>query len=108
MNDPVPSLAAHRGVTQTLPSRRGDVERYDGGTESVLFVAGSSQRHVLNAPARAIWEACDGTTTIEELVRAICTVFSVSYGAALHDIEVVLGALERAGLVAWTGNEGRT
>jgi hypothetical protein len=49
-----------------LPQRNRDVELREVGDESVL-VTPSGDTFVLNPTARAIWELCDGTTTVDEL-----------------------------------------
>ena len=90
-----------------LPVRRTDVRLIDEDTRSVLIKVEEDVAHVLNPTARAVWELCDGTTTLDELVDAICQVFSVPHGVALRDVAAVLAQLEDAGLVAWGPNGGQ-
>ncbi len=90
---------------QHLPRRRTDVLLMDEDTRSTLIDPDVGTTHVLNPTARAIWELCDGTTTLDELVNAICEVFSVPHGEALRDVAAVLGQLEQAGLVTWSADE---
>lgn len=90
---------------QRLPVRRTKVRLIDEDTRSVLIDDQKGVTHVLNPTARAIWELCDGTTTLDELVDAICKVFSVPHGVALHDVAAVLAQLEGAGLVSWGRND---
>ena len=90
---------------QRLPQRSTDVLLMDEDTRSTLIEPDAGTTHVLNPPARAIWELCDGTTTLDELVGAICEVFSVPHGQALRDVAAVLGQLEQAGLVTWSTDE---
>ena len=90
-----------------LPVRRTDVVLDGDDTRSVLIDPGRGDGHVLNPTARAIWELCDGTTTLDELVDAICQVFSVPHGVALRDVAAVLAELEAAGLVSWSNGEGQ-
>ena len=90
-----------------LPVRRTDVRLIDEDTRSVLIDDTQGVTHVLNPTARAIWELCDGTTTLDELVDAICQVFSVQHGVALRDVAAVLAQLEDAGLVAWASDDGQ-
>lgn len=89
-----------------LPIRRTDVLLMDEDTRSVLVDPEAGTSHVLNPTARAIWELCDGTTTLDELVGAICEVFSVPHRDALRDVAAVLGRFEDAGLVKWS-DEGQ-
>jgi hypothetical protein len=84
-----------------LPRRRDDVRLYDKELRSYLAVPGRRVAHELNPTARAVWELCDGTTTIDELVDAIRKVFSVDRAVATADVNTVVCQLEAAGLVAW-------
>lgn len=87
---------------QRLPSRRPDVLLREDDPQTLLFPWDEDTTHVLNPTARAIWELCDGTTTIGELADAICEVFSVPRERAVADVAAVLVQLSEAGLVAWT------
>jgi hypothetical protein len=53
----------------------------------------------LNESAAALWELCDGSTTIEEMVMAICEVSSISPAQARDDVERTLAEFERARLL---------
>jgi PqqD family protein of HPr-rel-A system len=88
-----------------LPVRRTDMRFNDEDTRSLVVDPVRGTTHVLNPTARAIWELCDGSTTLDELVDAICQVFSVPHGVALRDVAGVLGQLEEAGLVGWTSED---
>jgi hypothetical protein len=68
---------------------------------SYLVAPDQEVAHELNPTARAVWELCDGTTTVEEVVDAICRVFSVDRSVALADVTTVVGQLEAADLVRW-------
>lgn len=93
--------------TRNMPVRREGIRLRDGETRSLLIDPDRDVTHVLNPSARAIWELCDGTTTIDELVGAICQVFSVTHSEALRDVAAVLADLEAAGLVEWSPDDGR-
>jgi hypothetical protein len=92
--------------TQRLPVRREGVILQDEDTRSVLLDGNSGTTYVLNPTARAIWELCDGNTTSDELVAAICQVFSVPEQVALHDVTEAVRKLEEAGLVVWSHQDG--
>ena len=53
----------------------------------------------LNESAAAVWELCDGTTTVGEIVSAICDLSSIAPSRARRDVERTLAALEEAGLM---------
>jgi hypothetical protein len=87
---------------QRLPRRRLDVEVREDGSDSEVVAASSDAVHVLNPTARAIWELCDGATTVDEMVAAICQLFDVPRSTAFRDVHAVIGQLQRAGLVNWS------
>ncbi len=84
----------------TMPTRRADVQFRDEDRE-VLVVAPQQTAYALNPMARAIWELCDGMTTIEEMTDAICQVFDVDRPTAVTDVRSVIDGLTSAGLVYW-------
>lgn len=85
----------------TVPVRRTEFEARRDGEQVWLRDPDQAHAHVLNATAFALWELCDGITTPEEMVEAICTLFGVSRGEAERDVELGLADLARAGLVEW-------
>lgn len=82
-----------------LPQRRQDVELRDSGYQSVL-VTPSGSTYALNPTARAIWELCDGATTVDELAEAISAVFVVDHDAAIRDVAATIEQLQAADLVS--------
>jgi Coenzyme PQQ synthesis protein D (PqqD) len=54
---------------QIKPYRRPGVIHYEAADEIVVYCPATSQAASLNESARAIWELCDGTRTIDD----ICT-----------------------------------
>jgi hypothetical protein len=84
-----------------LPQRRSDVGLRDDGQETWLVTGDPTVAHLLNPTARAIWELCDGTTTLEEVVSAICEIFDVPHSTALTDVTNVVDQLVAADLVTW-------
>jgi len=54
-------------TAQTKPVREPGVLHYQLFDELVLYRASTSQAASLNESARAIWELCDGTRTIEDI-----------------------------------------
>ena len=84
-----------------LPQRRSDVELRDEGQETWLVTGDPAVAHLLNPTARAIWELCDGTTTLDEVVSAICEIFDVPPSTALTDVTNVVDEFAAADLVTW-------
>ena len=87
-----------------LPVRRSGVRLRDERTQSLLEVPSSDAVYALNPTARAVWELCDGMTTLDELALAFCQVFSVSRSQAVAEVGAVLAQLAEAGLVDWVEN----
>lgn len=59
---------------------------------------------MLNDTALAIWHLCDGETSTEEMVTAICELFNTERDVVVHDVNRILEKFESAGLLFW-GNE---
>ena len=85
-----------------LPVRRSDILLADEDTGSLLIDTELGTTHRLNPAARAVWELCDGATTLGELVDAICQVFAVPHEVARRDVATTLEQLQHAGLVSWS------
>lgn len=81
-----------------LPQRNRDVELREVGNESVL-VTPSGDTFALNPTARAIWELCDGTTTVDELAVALSDVFAIDRATAIDDVAATIEQLRAVGLV---------
>jgi hypothetical protein len=88
-----------------LPRRRPEVRLEEHDLRSVLVVPESDAVLELNPLARAVWDQCDGTTSISELADAICQVFPVTRDEAIADLSALAGELVAAGLAEWV--EGR-
>lgn len=63
-------------------------------------VRGTAVEVVLNPTALALWELCDGTTDVEEMVSAVCRLFAVDRERARHDVECALSDMQSAGVIA--------
>lgn len=73
------------------------------------LISDAEQTNVLslNESAAAVWELCDGRTTIDEMVMAICQVASVRPDQAREDVEMTLAKLEGAGFLAFIPRSSR-
>jgi hypothetical protein len=87
-----------------LPRRRSDVRLYDKELRSFLVAPDQAVAHELNPTARAVWELCDGATTVDELADAVCQLFPVTRDAAVSDVVAVVSRFVSSGLVEWTGS----
>lgn len=64
-------------------------------------VGPEGQRYALNATALALWELCDGATTSEEMVSAICLLFDVEQAVIAADVRRALFEFESRHLLEW-------
>jgi coenzyme PQQ synthesis protein D (PqqD) len=81
-----------------LPRQRPGV-RCEPGDGTTVLVCLDGDRHVLNPTARALWEVCDGHTTVEEMVWAVRQLFDVDPTQAETDVNAVLDQLENLELI---------
>jgi PqqD family protein of HPr-rel-A system len=88
------SLTAH-------PIQRQGVWRRQTETEVALYDPDNGKVHLLNDTALAIWDLCDGTTTPEEMIEAICELFRMHRDVVAEDVRRTLEEFDRAGLVGW-------
>ncbi|MGH9177607.1 MAG: PqqD family protein [Acidimicrobiales bacterium] len=95
------SAVAEAEQRRQAPRQRGDVWLRATGDENMLLDHSGRNLYRLNPTALALWELCDGTTLPEEMVEAICTLFTGIYDVIQEDVERTLQAFTRAGLVEW-------
>ena len=71
-----------------LPARRSDVWLRQAGDENAVCDPKTGAVHMLNSPALAIWHLCDGQTSPEEMVDAICEASGMPADVVVEDVEV--------------------
>ena len=68
--------------------------------EMMIMSASDSTLFTLNETATLVWEAADGSTSLEEIVAArVCLQFDVEYQEALRDAEVFAKQLASHGIL---------
>ena len=82
------------------PMGRQDVLERQVGDEWMLYDAVGRAVHVLNAPARFVWQLCDGQHTLEDFVREALAQFEGDEASVRQDILECLQAFDRAGVLA--------
>jgi PqqD family protein of HPr-rel-A system len=85
------------------PVRREDVWLRASGDENAVFDPASGALHLLNDTARAIWDLCDGETTLDEMVIAICQLSGLHPDVVTEDVRRILEEFEGLGILAWKG-----
>ena len=82
------------------PRRSSQIAARKLGAEMMIMSAGDSTLFTLNETATLLWEAADGTASIEQIVSAtICPAFDVEYTEALADAELLARQLAAHGIL---------
>ena len=82
------------------PVARQEVLERQVGDEWMLYDAVGRAVHVLNVPARFVWQRCDGQHALDDFVREAREEFDVDDASARQDIAECLQALHLAGVIA--------
>lgn len=88
-----------RNLTYVALRRRNDIDVRMMDGEAVLYDAVTGCTHRLNESALAVWRACDGRTTTLHLAEQLTARYDVSLEQAQLDVEQLLAAMARAGLL---------
>lgn len=83
------------------PHRRAGLEVDHRGGTAVLIDEAGVEVGALDVTAAALWELCDGVTTVDEIITAVCRVWAVEPAVAKRDVERTLQLLASAGFVIW-------
>ena len=84
---------------QVRPRRVGEVWVRRESEDAAIYDPATGALHRLNPSALAIWELCDGATTVEEMASAAAELTSESVTRVAADIEAVLQKLSNIGIV---------
>jgi hypothetical protein len=82
-----------------LPKRREGVAAQIADGEAVLLDIESGEYFALNPVGSRIWELCDGTTSVAEIVSVLCGEFDVAEDVATADTLEILDELQNEKLV---------
>jgi len=83
------------------PVRNGQAWVRRGSEDTAIYNPETGVLHLLNPSALAIWELCDGETTVEEMAAAIDELTGVGLDAAESGVSAALEQLAEAGLVSF-------
>lgn len=84
------------------PRRRKDVRVRGTGDTTVLTDEQGSTAYALNDTALALWELCDGRTTVAEMVGAASMLFAEDPADLERDVLAALDELLGEGLISDT------
>jgi PqqD family protein of HPr-rel-A system len=83
------------------PARKADVWLRRSDTENVVYDPDTGSVHMMNATAMAIWVLCDGDTTPDEMVGAICELSGLPADVVVEDVHRILAEFEQARILTW-------
>jgi hypothetical protein len=84
-----------------IPRRRIGVELRRDGDHCLLLDEAGVELCAMNDTAAAIWELCDGRTTVSEMASAVSVIAGITPATAERDIWKVVGKLARTGALEW-------
>lgn len=90
----------------TVPAHVEGVSLHREGSRAVLRDESGTDLCLLNDTAAALWESCDGSTTVGEIVGAARELWRVPPDIADREIRSAFEALNAAGVIHW-GEEDR-
>lgn len=88
-------------VRHDRPVRKPEVWVRQAKHENAVYSPGSSEVFLMNETALAIWQLCDGDTSRQEMVDAICEVSNLHADIVQEDVARILSDFHRAGLIEW-------
>jgi len=86
-------------MTDDKPSRRTDLVVETHESEAHVSDPISGDTHVLNASAFAIFQLCDGATTISSMAEALATVTPLDTEEARRQVEDIVAVFAEKGLL---------
>jgi hypothetical protein len=66
-----------------------------------ILIDNARRQHHLNNTAVALWELCDGATTVDEMVEAIAMLFTDNTENVVGDVDATLRRFTDVGIVVW-------
>lgn len=91
---------SHTNGKNRPPTRVAGVTVESRSDRPRLTNASGMQQIVLNETSLAIWDLCDGDTTVDEMVEAVVIASGISEAQARHDVEFALEEFYRLGVLA--------
>lgn len=97
-------LLSECAALRPVASRDVRAHRMDG--EVVLYREADGRTFHLNETACTLWEACDGTRTVDQLGDVLAQTYDVDGARALDDAEQIVAQLAEAGLLTVGNSRG--
>lgn len=85
------------------PRARVDVRNVDLGSELVIYDERRGLFHILNSTAKRIWQLCDGTHSVDDIVGEMTRMFPQTTVETLRqDVERALISLKEKDVIVCT------
>ena len=81
------------------PRHREDLVLRESGDEMSVFDPSTGTLFKLNTTALAIWQACDGETTIDEITEALVELTGLDSEDLRPDVEEAIATMTEQGLL---------
>ena len=91
---------------EARPCRRSDVREHDLWEESLLYAPDTEMAFALNPAAKAVWELCDGTRTVDEIGHRLGTSLGRSGDNLVTEVRKAVAQFARHGLLQPMGDVG--
>lgn len=89
----------HDAASVARPKAKAGVRTDRLGDSVVLIDTSSGLAHHLNEIAAVVWDACDGSASIDELVDRMMAKFDIDAATAGRDVAMILRHFQDAGLI---------
>jgi hypothetical protein len=90
---------AHTLAGESHPKRRSDLTYRIIEGETLILNREDGCLHQLNSTANFIWESCDGTFRIDQIIERLAEAYEVDSVTARRDVEEVLFKLRSSNLL---------
>ncbi len=84
---------------QSQPSKRVRILSQRSKENLILLGLDDGQYYALNRVGGRVWELCDGTRTVSEIVATLCEEFTAPAATIEQDVLELLGDLANGNLV---------
>jgi len=82
------------------PLRNSDILLQEIGDEVFLYNPNNDALHVLNTTARSVWNQCDGTHTLEEIINYLCNTYQLPEEANVYkDVMEIIQTFSELGVL---------
>ena len=88
-----------------MSPRQDSGVRAEADGHLLMLRARDGRCYRLNPTAMAVWELCDGTTRIDEMVDAICELATLPRSVVDSDVHQLLHELSALGLLLWDAGQ---